>query len=155
MLVLVPVNWRQAHLFVREHHRHFKPPIGHKFSIGVQADGKLVGVAICGRPVARLLDDGWTLEVTRCCTDGTRNACSKLYGAARRAAKALGYRRVVTYILRREQGRSLHAAGWIKTHEGKGGNYSNWDRPGRKRPNYQQPNLPQIEPKIRYEVNFK
>ena len=82
MLSLVPVSLREANEFVCQHHRHHKPTVGHKFSIGVREDGRLAGVAICGRPVSRFLDDGYTLEVSRLCTDGARNACSMLYGAA-------------------------------------------------------------------------
>jgi hypothetical protein len=96
-LQLCPVTFKQACEFVSRFHRHHKPPIGHKFSIGVQADGQLVGVAMVGRPVAKTHDDGWTLEVNRTCTDGHRNANSMLYGAAWRAAKALGYTRLITY----------------------------------------------------------
>ena len=99
MLSLVPVSLREANEFVRQHHRHHKPTVGHKFSIGVREDGRLAGVAICGRPVSRFLDDGYTLEVNRLCTDGARNACSMLYGAAVRAARAMGYKKVITYIL--------------------------------------------------------
>ena len=91
----------------------------HKFSIGVSDNGALVGVAICGRPVARRLDDGYTLEVNRLCTDGTPNACSILYAAAYRAARAMGYNRVITYILDTENGSSLKAAGY--TCEGRAG----------------------------------
>ncbi|MCD8148749.1 MAG: hypothetical protein LUE92_04105 [Clostridiales bacterium] len=112
MLELTPVTLREANDFVSQHHRHHKPTVGHKFSIGVKEDGILVGVAICGRPVSRRLDDGKTLEVSRLCTDGTKNACSMLYGAAYRAARAMGYRRVVTYILESEPGTSLKAAGY-------------------------------------------
>lgn len=79
MLELVPVTLREANGFVQQYHRHHKQVAGHKFSIGVAQDGKLVGVAICGRPVSRRLDNGTTLEVNRLCTDGTRNACSILY----------------------------------------------------------------------------
>ena len=86
--------------------------VGHKFSIGLSDGDKIVGVAIVGRPVARHLDDGWTLEVNRLCTDGTRNACSMLYAAAWRAARAMGYKRIVTYILESENGASLRASGW-------------------------------------------
>ncbi len=93
----VPVSLAQAREFVAAWHRHHRPPVGHKFSIGVANDhDTLVGVAIVGRPVARHLDDGHTLEVARVCTDGTRNACSLLYAAAWQATKALGYRRLVT-----------------------------------------------------------
>lgn len=113
MLELTPITLREANAFVQQYHRHHKPSVGHKFSIGVMdRDGKLVGVAICGRPVSRYLDDGVTLEVNRLCTDGTKNACSILYGAAFRAAKAMGYRRVITYILASEPGTSLKASGF-------------------------------------------
>lgn len=113
-LRVVPVTFRQACEFVTRLHRHNKAPRGHKFSIGVQADGRLVGVAMAGRPVARHFDDGMTLEVNRTCTDGTRNANSMLYGAVWRAAKAMGYARCVTYVQGEETGASLKAAGWVK-----------------------------------------
>ena len=112
MLTLIPVPLSEANAFVARHHRHHKPVTGHKFSIGCMKDGRLAGVAIVGRPVSRYLDDGLTLEVNRLCTDGTPNACSFLYGAAWRAARALGYRKIVTYILDTESGASLRAAGW-------------------------------------------
>jgi hypothetical protein len=111
-LALVPVSFETACEFVREHHRHHTPPVGHKFSIGVGDGELLVGVAIVGRPVARHYDNGTTLEVTRVATDGTHNACSMLYAAAWRAAKALGYRRLITYTQADESGSSLRAAGW-------------------------------------------
>ena len=113
MLTLTPVSLAQANAFVAEHHRHHKPVTGHKFSIGCAATGgELVGVAIVGRPVSRYLDDGLTLEVTRLCTTGAKNACSMLYGAAARAAKAIGYQKIITYTLDTEDGASLRAAGW-------------------------------------------
>jgi hypothetical protein len=102
----------EANAFVREHHRHHKPVVGHVFSIGAALDGKIVGIAIIGRPVSRHRDDGVTAEVTRLATDGTRNACSFLYGASARAAFALGFKRIGTYILASEPGTSLTAAGW-------------------------------------------
>ncbi len=109
----VPVTFAQARAFVAAWHRHHRPPVGHKFSIGVADEhDTLVGVAIVGRPVARLLDDGHTLEVRRLCTDGHRNACSALYAAAWQAARALGYRRLVTYTQAGEGGASLRAVGW-------------------------------------------
>lgn len=112
-LRIVPVDWRDAASFVAVWHRHHKPPPGHKFSLGVADDRDvLVGVAIIGRPVGRGNQDGLTLEVTRTATDGTRNANSALYAASWRAAKALGYRRLVTYTEAGETGASLHAAGW-------------------------------------------
>ena len=90
------------------------------------------GVAIVGRPVARNLDDGWVLEVNRCCTDGTRNACSMLYQAAWRVAKAMGYRKLITYTLPKEGGASLRGAGWKCLGERGGGN---WNVPSRPRIN--------------------
>jgi hypothetical protein len=113
---LVPVTFRQASDFVKLHHRHNKPPVGHKFSVGVFTD-QLVGVAMAGRPVARHFDDGTTLEVNRTCTDQTPNANSMLYGAIWRAAKALGYTRCITYTQLDETGASLRAAGWRKVKE--------------------------------------
>jgi len=110
---LVPVTFAQAKEFITDWHRHNRPPVGHKFSIGVATDdGLLVGVATVGRPVARSYDDGLTLEVNRTATDGTPNANSMLYGAAWRAAKALGYQRLITYTQADETGASLRAAGW-------------------------------------------
>jgi hypothetical protein len=112
-LHLVPVTQRQAIAFVAALHRHNKPPRGDVFRVACAADdGALVGVCMVGRPVARSYDDGWTLEVLRTCTDGTRNANSFLYGAARRVATALGYRRLITYTQADETGASLRAAGW-------------------------------------------
>jgi hypothetical protein len=111
-LHLVPVSFADACGFVTMWHRHHQPPRGHKFSIGVAADDKLVGVAMIGRPVARAFDDGMTLEVNRTATDGTKNANSMLYAAAWRATKALGYGRLVTYTMADESGASLRAAGW-------------------------------------------
>ncbi|MGP8443152.1 XF1762 family protein [Burkholderia vietnamiensis] len=137
-LVIVPTSLEEANAFVAEHHRHHAPVVGHKFSIAV-ADDMLMGrfdhpgvcgVAIVGRPVARGNDDGWTLEVTRCCTDGTRNACSALYGAAWRAARALGYSRLITYTLSTEGGASLRGAGWRLVGARGGGN---WNTPARPR----------------------
>lgn len=111
-LALCPISFADACAFVQAHHRHNKPPIGHKFSIGVESSSVLVGVAMIGRPVARHFDDGVTLEVTRTVTDGTPNVNSMLYGAAWRAAKAMGYRRLITYTQHQESGASLRAAGW-------------------------------------------
>lgn len=99
MLTLTPINLKTANAFVQQYHRHHKPTRGHKFSIGVSDNGALVGVAICGRPVARRLDDGYTLEVNRLCTNGTPNACSILYAAAYRAARAMGYNKVMAALV--------------------------------------------------------
>lgn len=111
-LYLVPIPLAEANAFVERNHRHHGKTAGHKFSIAAARAGRIVGVAIVGRPVSRYLDDGWTLEVNRLCTDGTKNACSFLYAAAWRAARAMGYKRLVTYILESESGTSLRAAGW-------------------------------------------
>lgn len=111
-LHLVPVTFADASGFVSMWHRHHRPPVGHKFSLGVAVGSKLVGVAMIGRPVARAFDDGLTLEVNRSATDGTKNANSMLYAAAWRATKALGYSRLVTYTQGDETGVSLRAAGW-------------------------------------------
>ena len=112
MLKVIPISLKDANAFVAEHHRHHKPVVGHKFSIGCALDGRLVGVAIVGRPVSRHLDDGLTLEVNRLCTTGEKNACSMLYTAAARAARAMGYQKIITYTLDTEPGISLRAAGW-------------------------------------------
>lgn len=111
-LVLAPISLTEANEFVADHHRHSVPTVGHRFSLAAAHGDKVVGVAIVGRPVARGLDDGWTLEALRVCTDGTRNACSFLYAAAWRATRALGYRKLITYTRRDESGASLRAAGW-------------------------------------------
>lgn len=113
-LEVVPITFRAAAAFVASLHRHNKPPRGHKFSIGLEADGVLVGVAMCGRPIARHEDDGRTIEVNRTCTDGTGNANSMLYGASWRAARAMGYRRIITYTQADESGASLRAAGFMR-----------------------------------------
>ena len=128
-LRVIPMNLDEANAMVSRLHRHHSPMPGAKFCLGVADAGKVVGVAIVGRPVARMLDDGWTLEVNRCCTDGTRNACSMLYGAAWRAAKALGYRKLITYTLPEEGGASLRGAGWKCLGERGGGSWSREDRP--------------------------
>jgi hypothetical protein len=127
---VTPIALDEANAFVSLHHRHHKPVPGCKFSIAVSEGDVVHGVVIVGRPVARMLDDGWTLEVNRCCTDGSRNACSMLYGAAWRAAKALGYTRLITYTLPEEGGASLKASGW-KCLGLRGG--GNWNVPSRPR----------------------
>jgi len=126
---LIPITLAQAQTFVKEHHRHHGTVTGWKWGVGVEHEDVLVGVAIAGRPVARGLDDGFTLEVTRCCTDGTPHACSMLYGAVRRAAKALGYTRLITYTLEDEPGTSLKAAGWVQTATVQGRSWSCPSRP--------------------------
>lgn len=113
-LNIAPITFRQAVSFVNHYHRHHKAPVGGKFCISVVDDNDaLHGVAICGRPVSRFLDDGMTLEINRVCTDGTPNACSMLYGACCRVAKAMGYKKVITYILESENGASLKASNFV------------------------------------------
>ena len=127
---IVPLDLKTANAYVAQHRRHHRPTNGHKFSVGIENRGALVGVAICGKPVARHLDDGKTLEVRRVCTDGTPNACSMLYGASARIAREMGYERIITYTLSSEPGTSLKASGWICEGDAGGGT---WDRPSRPR----------------------
>lgn len=127
----VPVTLAEANEFVKLFHRHHGPTVSHKWSIGIADEsGTLRGVAICGRPVARGLDDGTVLEVNRLATDGCPNACSALYAACRRVAKTMGYTKVITYILESEPGTSLKAAGWVQVAVVKG---RSWDTPSRRR----------------------
>ncbi len=129
---IVPISLKIARQFVKDHHRHNKPPVGHKFSIGLELDwGLLVGVASAGRPVARHFDDGLTLEVNRTCVVGTPNANSMLYGAVWRAAKAMGYKRCITYTQHGESGSSLRGAGWVKVKVLAG--HNGWNRDARPR----------------------
>lgn len=133
----IRIELAEANAFVAAHHRHHKPVVGHLFSLAAVLDGteapervhQIVGVVIVGRPVARMRDDGLTAEVTRLCTDGTKNACSFLYGAAARAVFALGFKRIGTYILASEPGTSLTAAGWRLIGETSGGSWSRGNRP--------------------------
>jgi len=129
-LTIIPCDLSDANAFVKQHHRHHSPVVGHKFSLAViDETGKIRGVAIVGRPVARALCDGWTMEVYRVATDGCPNACSALYGACRRAVFALGYRRLITYTLSTEPGTSLRAAGWKCLGIAGGGSWSCPSRP--------------------------
>jgi L-amino acid N-acyltransferase YncA len=128
-LALSPLTLREARAFVGQHHRHHRPPQGGLFAIGASESGAVVGVAIVGKPVARLLVDGFTAEVTRLCSLGGRNVCSLLYAAAWRAARAMGYRRLVTYTLPEEGGASLRAAGWRLIGAAGGGSWSRSERP--------------------------
>lgn len=130
MLKIVPCDLSEANAFVFQVHRHHGKVPGGKFAHACADGDKVVGVAITGRPVSRIRQDGYTLEVTRLATDGTKNACSMLYAAAWRTARSLGYRRVGTYILKAETGVSLRAAGWRLVGETGGGS---WDRASRPR----------------------
>ena len=130
---LYPISLKDANQFVGEVHRHNNPVQGHKFSLSIRdEDGHVRGVAIVGRPLAQMLDDGLTLEVLRVATDGIQNGCSKLYGAAKRASAALGYKLLITYTLEKESGSSLKATGFEPVVTNRGS--ESWDRPGRRRP---------------------
>lgn len=128
---LRPIGFDDAREFIRSHHRHHGVPVGMKWAHAVHDDeGVIVGVATVGRPVARELDDGLTCEVTRLCTNGEPNACSMLYAAAMRTAKAKGYRRGLTYILASEDGGSLRASSWRELWRVRG---RSWDTKSRRR----------------------
>lgn len=113
MLRIKPIHLRNANEFIKLYHRHNLPTVGCKFAVACYDDERLCGVAICGRPTARNADNGTTLEIYRNCTDGTKNACSKLYGACVRIAKEMGYKKVITYILESENGASVKASNFI------------------------------------------
>ena len=128
-----PITLKAAQAFVLAHHRHNDPPHGHKFSIGLTDGGQLVGVVVTGQPIARANNDGYTAEITRCCViNNQRNANSRLYAAAIRAARAMGYRRIITYTLPEESGASLKAVGFCIDGMTKN-NPDGWDMPGRPR----------------------
>lgn len=131
MLTVIPAPRASVGRFVTDTHRHHKPSPGDVYRLAcVDETGLVRGVASIGRPVARMSDDGWTLEVNRVATDGARNACSLLYGAARKIAFTLGYRTILTYTLPQEGGASLRAAGWTCEGEAGGGD---WNVPSRPR----------------------
>ena len=119
MLSIKPIHLKQANSFVKKYHRHNLPTVGGKFAISCYNNDEICGVAICGRPTARNADNGETLEIYRNCTDGTKNACSKLYGACVRIAKEMGYKKVITYTLQSENGASVRASGFV--YDGKAG----------------------------------
>lgn len=104
---------KEANAFVNAHHRHHNGTVGCKFAVGLYERDKLLGVAICGRPVSRYLDNGEICEINRLCTLGDINACSQLYGACARIAQAMGYKKIITYILKSESGTSLKASNFI------------------------------------------
>lgn len=149
-LRVVPITLAEANEYVRLHHRHHKPTVGHLFSVAVAEGDGVRGVAIVGRPVARALQDGFTAEVNRVATDGAANACSMLYATCWRAARALGYRKLVTYTLASEPGTSLRAAGWRVVGETKG---RSWDTPTSGRPRVDwHPTLTTGTDRIRWEA---
>lgn len=127
-LKLCPLTLKQANEMIARLHRHHKPVVGHRFSIGAQNGSGIVGAVVVGRPVARMTDQNNVAEVTRLVTDGTAHTCSMLYAAAARAAEAMGYQRIQTFILEDEPGTSLKAAGWKFEAMSGGGD---WNRPSR------------------------
>lgn len=148
-LSTVPLTLREANDAIAVWHRHHKPVQGYRFAIGaVNAEGQLVGVAVAGRPVARNAGDPRSVcEVTRLATDGTRNACSFLYGACARAAKAMGFAKIQTYILEEEPGSSLLASNWTQVAVSPGGTWRHSDGKARRT---DQPN----GPKRRFELQL-
>lgn len=128
-LEIVPLTITEAKQYIAEYHRHHKPPVGAHFAIGCSDGKKIVGVATVGRPVARTLQDGWTVEVTRLCTNGVPHVASKLYAACWRIVREMGYKKLITYILNTEKGTSLKAAGWKCLGECGGGSWNRTKRP--------------------------
>lgn len=128
-MIIVPIFQKEAFDFIQKNHRHHKKPVGSIFQIGLSDGNKIVGVVVVGRPTARHLQDGFTCEVTRLCTDGSRNACSMLYAASWRVAKNLGYKKLITYVLSEETGVSVKAAGWKLIGERGGGSWNSVSRP--------------------------
>ncbi len=143
-LRITPCTLREARSYVEQFHRHHRPPQGGLFAVACADAEKVRGVAIVGRPVSRMLDNGWTVEVTRVATDGARNACSMLYGAAWRAARALGYRKLITYTLLEEGGASLRGVGFECVGLAGGGS---WNKPSRPRID-----MHPLQQKIRWEI---
>ena len=123
-MTIIPITFKTACEFINKYHRHHSATIGCKFCIGLQKDNQLIGVAVCGRPVSRYLDDNKTCEINRLCTLGEYNACSMLYGACCRIAKQMGYTKIITYILESENGASLKASNFILESNHCGG--KNW-----------------------------
>lgn len=129
---VVPLTLAQANELIVRLHRHHKPVVGHRFSLGLENDGELVGAVVVGRPVARKTEQYTTAEVTRLVTDGSKNACSALYGAAARVAKEMGFTRIQTFILEEEPGTSLRASGWTLDGTTTGGDWNKPSRGGRR-----------------------
>lgn len=136
---IIPLELKALNALVASLHRHHKPVQGHRFSIGAEHQGRLVGGASIGRPVARLTDASKVLEVTRLVTDGTQNACSALYAAAARVGKELGYEKIQTFILDTESGISLRASGWVMDGVSGGGSWTRDSKPDRRQDQPQNP----------------
>lgn len=127
-LSIKPITLKNANAYVAKNHRHHKATVGGKFAIACYKGDQIVGVALCGRPVSRYLDNNEILEINRVCTDGTKNACSKLYGACCRIARDMGYKKVITYILESENGTSLLASNFTLEKEKAGGTHWTGER---------------------------
>lgn len=134
-LLLSPCELKEAQAFVEIHHRHHRPPQGSRFCLKAMRSGQTVAVAIVGRPVARFQQDGITVEITRLCSDGTENACSFLIGACQRAARALGYKRIISYTLESEMGAAWRAANMLETGSTAGGAWTGTMSNGKNRAN--------------------
>jgi hypothetical protein len=145
MLEAKPLHLKEANAFIASHHQHSIPTVGCKFAIAAIDADRIVGVAVAGRPIARMADDGFTLEILRVCTDGTRNANSFLYSRVARIARLMGYRQVITYTLDHESGSSLRACGAKPTACGRAGEWNCKSRPRKSQPVYSQE-------KIRWEL---
>lgn len=158
-LAIRPITLRQARDFVEEHHRHHVAPQGGLWAIALVDDSyrrnqvnhqmephiELLGVAIAGRPVSRVLQRQGCLEVVRVCVlEGVRNGCSMLYGRCRRIGQQMGYAKTITYTLQREHGSSLEASGFKPAALTRGGS---WDHRGRRRHDKHP-----TEPKVRWEA---
>jgi hypothetical protein len=146
-LTLRPLTLKQANDLVAQWHRHHKPCVGHRFSLGAYVGDEPVGAAIVGRPVSRMTSAYDVAEVTRLVTNGYQNACSFLYGACARVAKEMGFRKIQTFILASEPGTSLRAVGWEIERRSEGGD---WNTPARGGRRTDQP----MEPKVRYGRTF-
>jgi len=129
---IVPLELRDLNALVASLHRHHKPVQGHRFSVGLEHGGKIVGGASVGRPTARMTNQREVLEVTRLVTDGTKNACSALYSATARIGKEMGYKHIQTFILESETGASLKAAGWTFEKASDGGDWTRESKPNRR-----------------------
>lgn len=135
-LRIAPIRFGRARDFVMRHHEHCRPPAGWRFGAGCWNGPTLVGVAMVGRPVARMIDAKATVEVNRLCLDRSlpaglrRNAVSMLLGHAAREARRRGFSRIITYTLESESGSSLRASGWSEDGRSRGGS---WSRPARAR----------------------
>mgnify|MGYP001602995323 CR=1 FL=1 len=155
-LMLEPCELAEAAEFIHLHHRHHEPPQGHRFSLKAIVDGRVVGIAVIWRPVGKGQQDGKTVEITRLCTDGTKNAVSFLVGACKRAARALGWKRMISYTLTSEYGAAWRASGMEQTGETAGGEWSGSYGPKDLLPGFEKrrKNTHPTEPKRRWEIQL-